>query len=107
MLLSLLIGDPHIGHAYEAITTDVMARYQRMRGRRVHFMTGSDEHGQKIANTAARLGLEPIDICDKFAGESIASHVALSLLHTSYALQYQYQVSLCRYSYLPLCLRKI
>lgn len=67
--MATLAGDPHIGHAYEAITTDVIARYQRMSGKRVHFMTGSDEHGQKIANTAAKLGLQPIDICDKYAGE--------------------------------------
>ena len=63
-------GDPHIGHAYEAITSDVLSRYQRMSGKRVFFQTGSDEHGQKIANTASALGVEPIDICDKYAGET-------------------------------------
>ncbi|CAM9158865.1 unnamed protein product [Ectocarpus sp. 8 AP-2014] len=62
-------GEPHIGHAYEAITSDVLSRYQRMSGKRVIFQTGSDEHGQKIANTAAKLGLQPIDICDKYAGK--------------------------------------
>lgn len=62
-------GDPHIGHAYEAITSDVLSRYQRMSGKRVFFQTGSDEHGQKIANAAAALGVEPIDICDKYAGK--------------------------------------
>lgn len=40
-----------------------------MAGKRVFFQTGSDEHGQKIANTAKALGVEPIDICDKYAGE--------------------------------------
>jgi len=39
----------HIGHAYEAITTDVLARYQRLGGKDVFFLTGTDEHGQKIA----------------------------------------------------------
>lgn len=48
----------------------MISRYQRMKGKRVFFLTGSDEHGQKIANTAAALGIEPIDICDKYAGES-------------------------------------
>lgn len=62
-------GDPHIGHAYEAITSDVLSRYQRMAGKRVFFQTGSDEHGQKIANRAEALGLQPIDICDKYAGK--------------------------------------
>lgn len=41
-----------------------------MKGKRVFFQSGSDEHGQKIANTAAALGLRPIDICDKYAGKS-------------------------------------
>lgn len=66
---SLYIGDPHIGHAYEAITSDVLSRYQRMKGKQVYFQTGSDEHGQKIANTALAMGVEPIDICNKYAGE--------------------------------------
>ena len=63
-------GDPHIGHAYEAVTSDVLSRYQRMAGKRVFFQTGSDEHGQKIAEKAATMGLRPIDICDKYAGEA-------------------------------------
>lgn len=68
-------GDPHIGHAYEAITSDVLSRFQRMAGKRVFFQTGSDEHGQKIANRAAALGLRPIDICDKYAGKCFSHHL--------------------------------
>ncbi len=41
-------GKPHIGHAYELIATDAMARYQRLDGRDVFFLTGTDEHGQKM-----------------------------------------------------------
>ena len=41
-------GIPHIGHAYEAVTTDVIARYHRIYGRKVFFLTGTDEHGQKV-----------------------------------------------------------
>ena len=41
-------GPPHIGHAYEAITSDVIARYHRIYGRNVFFLTGTDEHGQKV-----------------------------------------------------------
>lgn len=73
------IGDPHIGHAYEAITADVLSRYQRMAGKKVFFQTGSDEHGQKIANTAAALGVQPIDICDKYAGESLCNMLGCDL----------------------------
>ena len=58
-------GPPHIGHAYEAISTDVIARYHRSVGRPVYFLTGTDEHGQKIAKTAKDLGLTPQQLCDK------------------------------------------
>eukprot|EP00339_Tiarina_fusa_P009146 CAMPEP_0117074326 /NCGR_PEP_ID=MMETSP0472-20121206/52359_1 /TAXON_ID=693140 ORGANISM="Tiarina fusus, Strain LIS" /NCGR_SAMPLE_ID=MMETSP0472 /ASSEMBLY_ACC=CAM_ASM_000603 /LENGTH=783 /DNA_ID=CAMNT_0004799289 /DNA_START=109 /DNA_END=2460 /DNA_ORIENTATION=- len=60
-------GPAHMGHAYEAATSDVIARFQRNKGESpVYFVTGSDEHGQKIANTAADQGKEPIDICNKY-----------------------------------------
>merc|ERR1719204_1433781 len=45
-------GKPHVGHAYEGVTTDVIARWHREAGRDVFFLTGSDEHGQKIAGVA-------------------------------------------------------
>lgn len=58
-------GPAHMGHAYEAATTDVIARFQRLKGTHpTYFVTGADEHGQKIANTAADQGKEPIDICN-------------------------------------------
>lgn len=59
-------GPAHMGHAYEATTTDVIARYHRLRGESSYFLTGSDEHGQKIANTAAEMGKTPIEICDLY-----------------------------------------
>ncbi|HEY0113779.1 MAG TPA: methionine--tRNA ligase [Allosphingosinicella sp.] len=52
-------GPPHVGHAYEAITTDVIARFQRMMGRDVFFQTGTDEHGLKMAQAAREKGVEP------------------------------------------------
>ena len=58
-------GAPHMGHAYEAVSSDVIARYHRLYGRDVLFQTGSDEHGQKIAEAAAAAGCAPIDLCDK------------------------------------------
>jgi methionyl-tRNA synthetase len=52
-------GAPHIGHAYEAIATDAIARFMRLDGYDVFFLTGTDEHGQKIQQTAAKEGLSP------------------------------------------------
>ena len=46
-------GKPHIGHAYETIAADVIARFQRLQGREVRFQTGTDEHGLKMARKAA------------------------------------------------------
>jgi methionyl-tRNA synthetase len=58
-------GPPHIGHAYEAIATDAIARFMRLDGRDVFFLTGTDEHGQKIQQTAAREGLTPRQLLDR------------------------------------------
>ena len=52
-------GPPHIGHAYEAIAADVIARFQRAQGRDVRFQTGTDEHGLKMAQAARAEGVEP------------------------------------------------
>jgi len=52
-------GRPHIGHAYEAIAADAIARFQRALGRDVRFMTGTDEHGLKMAQAARAEGVEP------------------------------------------------
>jgi methionyl-tRNA synthetase len=65
-------GPAHMGHAYEAATADVIARFQRLKGTHpAYFVTGADEHGQKIANTAADLGMEPLDICNKVRQKSL------------------------------------
>ena len=58
-------GPPHIGHAYEAIATDAIARFMRLDGYDVYFLTGTDEHGQKIQQTAAREGLTPRQLLDR------------------------------------------
>jgi nucleoside diphosphate kinase len=62
-------GPPHMGHAYEAVAADCIARYHRAYGREVFFLTGSDEHGQKIADTAAGQGLKPIELADKHVAQ--------------------------------------
>jgi methionyl-tRNA synthetase len=58
---------PHIGHAYTTIAADVLARYWRLRGREVFFLTGLDEHGQKVQQAAAKAGIDPKVHCDKLA----------------------------------------
>jgi methionyl-tRNA synthetase len=60
-------GPPHIGHAYEAIAADVIARFQRAQGRDVRFQTGTDEHGLKMAQAARAEGVEPRDFADKMS----------------------------------------
>jgi len=57
-------GVPHIGHAYTAIATDVLARFQRLDGKDVFFLTGTDEHGQKMQQTAEKQGIKPIELAD-------------------------------------------
>lgn len=55
-------GDPHVGHAYEYIATDAIARFKRLDGYDVRFLTGTDVHGLKMAETAAREGLSPAEL---------------------------------------------
>lgn len=58
---------PHIGHAYTTVAADVLARYWRLRGHEVFFLTGLDEHGQKVQQAAAKAGIDPQAHCDKLA----------------------------------------
>ncbi|HEY1474655.1 MAG TPA: methionine--tRNA ligase [Pseudolabrys sp.] len=58
-------GAPHIGHAYEAIATDAIARFMRLDGYDVYFLTGTDEHGQKMQQTATREGLTARQLRDR------------------------------------------
>jgi methionyl-tRNA synthetase len=60
-------GAPHLGHAYEKIGADAIARYRRLRGDDVHFLIGMDEHGQKVEQTAAAQGIEPQQLVDELA----------------------------------------
>jgi methionyl-tRNA synthetase len=61
-------GVPHIGHAYEAIATDALARFQRLNGKDVFFLTGTDEHGLKMIQTAESEGLAVADLAARNAG---------------------------------------
>ena len=60
-------GKPHIGHAYEAIATDAIARFQRLMGRDVCFLTGTDEHGLKMDQTARAAGKETRELADEMS----------------------------------------
>src|SRR6266568_714939 len=62
-------GAPHIGHAYERIATDTIARFQRLDGKDTLFVTGMDEHGLKMQQTAAREGLTPQALADRTAAQ--------------------------------------
>ncbi|MFQ5518826.1 MAG: class I tRNA ligase family protein, partial [Mariprofundus sp.] len=57
--------EPHLGHIYTTIAADVLARYQRMCERDVFFLTGVDEHGQKVQQAAEGRGIEPIELADQ------------------------------------------
>jgi methionyl-tRNA synthetase len=60
-------GDPHMGHAFEKLGADCIARYRRLRGDEVWFLIGMDEHGQKVAQTAAERGVTPQALTDEVA----------------------------------------
>ena len=62
-------GAPHIGHAYERIATDAIQRFMRLDGREVLFVTGMDEHGLKVQQTAAKAGVTPQAFVDGVAAE--------------------------------------
>ena len=74
-------GEPHIGHAYTTILADVLARYRRRAGDDVLFLTGTDEHGQKIQEAAAAEGVTPIELCDVMAGRFEAAWEEMGISH--------------------------
>jgi methionyl-tRNA synthetase len=72
-------GKPHIGHAYEAIAADVIARFHKAMGRDVRFQTGTDEHGLKMAQKARDLGLTPAQLSDQMSQHFIDMAHALNV----------------------------
>ncbi|QQG35399.1 MAG: methionine--tRNA ligase [Micavibrio aeruginosavorus] len=77
-------GAPHLGHAYEVILTDVMARFRRLDGHQVFFLTGTDEHGEKVATTAERNNMAPRDFCDKIAAQFVEMDEILNISHDDF-----------------------
>ena len=72
-------GSPHIGHAYTSIATDVLARFKRLDGFDVFFLTGTDEHGQKVERAARDAGLDPQGFTDRVSAEFQAMGHAIGL----------------------------
>jgi methionyl-tRNA synthetase len=75
---------PHMGHAYSSISADVIARYKRLDGFNVNFLTGTDEHGQKIEKSALNENLKPIDFCNKISKVFLDLSVTLNLSNTDF-----------------------
>ncbi len=77
-------GDPHLGHAYEKLGADAIARYRRLRGDDVWFLIGMDEHGHKVAQSAAAQGVDPQEFVDRIAGRFEAMWARLGITHDQF-----------------------
>src|SRR5437867_2298841 len=77
-------GQPHLGHAYEKIIADVIARARRSLGQETFFLTGLDEHGQKVQQAALAVGKDPQAYCDYLAAVWKAFAVRLELTHDDF-----------------------
>jgi len=77
-------GEPHLGHAYEKIGADCIARYKRLLGHRVHFCIGMDEHGHKVAQAAEAAGLDPKTWVDQIADQFRSAWAELSISNTDF-----------------------
>ncbi len=62
-------GSPHLGHAYTSTAADALARWQRLRGREVFFLTGTDEHGQKVEAAAKQAGIAPLEFANRVSDD--------------------------------------
>ncbi len=78
-------GPPHLGHTYEKVLADVIARHQRLRGKEVFFLTGVDQHGQKVQQTAEREGTTPQAYVDELTVRFRALWARLDVDYTAWA----------------------
>ncbi|CAN5560242.1 methionine--tRNA ligase [soil metagenome] len=78
-------GAPHIGHAYEKVLADVIARYQRLKGEQVFFLTGVDQHGQKVQQSAEKAGVTPRQFVDETTAKFIALWDKLEVRYDGWA----------------------
>ncbi len=78
-------GSPHIGHAYEKVLADVLARYHRLKGEEVFFLTGVDQHGQKVQQSAEKQGVAPQEFVDGVTAEFLALWKKLDVDYSAWA----------------------
>ena len=78
-------GAPHLGHAYEKVLADVIARYRRLKGEEVYFLTGVDQHGQKVQQSAAKQGMEPQEFVDGITEKFLALWRKLDVRYDGWA----------------------
>jgi len=72
-------AEPHIGHAYTSICADIYARFEKLKGNRVFFQTGTDEHGIKVEQAARRENIPPLDYADKVSKRFMDLNRALNI----------------------------
>ena len=77
-------GESHLGHAYEKVCADVIARWHRLQGDEVFFLTGTDEHGQKIKRYAQKAGKGPQEFVDEMSGQFRHLWQKLSISHDDF-----------------------
>ena len=78
-------GAPHIGHAYEKVLADVIARYRRLKGDEVFFLTGVDQHGQKVQQSAEKQGVAPQQFVDEITAKFVALWEKLGVKYDRWA----------------------
>ncbi len=77
-------GAPHLGHAYEKVLADFFARFRRSLGHQVYFLTGVDEHGQKVQQSAIQANEEPISFCDRMTARFKSMHERLGVSSSTF-----------------------
>src|SRR5262245_55509091 len=77
-------GRPHLGHAYEKVVADAIARYHRQKGDQTFFLTGTDEHGQNVAKAAAAAGKDPKAFVDDIAQHFTTAWKALNISYDKF-----------------------
>ena len=77
-------GKPHMGHAYSSIVADFFARFKRIDGYEVHFLTGTDEHGLKIQRAAKNKGMDPLKFCNEISKTFMDLSKILNLSNTDF-----------------------
>ena len=78
-------GAPHLGHAYEKVLADVLARYHRLKGEEVYFLTGVDQHGQKVQQSAEKEGVSPQEFVDRITAQFRALWTKLGVEYSGWA----------------------